>query len=302
MENLARLVIWGLRGSNHTHSHIHRAFFDTAKKLGIEAFWTRDHEKYQHLVTPQSVVFAMGDASKALPRVGGARYVLHNFGQDTELGPDKNILRLQVYTNSAKGTDRMAPRIIWDDGTRTLFQPWGTPYDRTLWKSESPPTGNLEYWVGSVWQNSLAQGNAQTIAKYKISLSDFGIKFRAVGGTFSSSRHWTHLLRPQVSDAEHLNLVARSRVGASVVGPWQTEAKLVPCRVFKNISAGKIVSSNSYFGDLFPGAIYEQDISILVDQVMRIRPESYLSLVREQQAHLANYTYARNLRRILDLF
>lgn len=290
---MQRIVIWGLKSDLHSHKFIQRSFYTNARQLGFESVWVDDSKPNASLVKRGDIVFAVDVASKELPVVRGAKYVLHNI-EPTEIGLDSHFVKIQVHTKSSKGENLGQPYVHWDSSSRTLFQPWGIPGSPRSWLMPRKRDLNTEYWVGSVWNNDLNQGNAEFMKIYIEYLQDQGIKFVRKGTT---SR-----FQPRgVSESKAQSLVSKSAIGAAVVGNWQKTNNYVPCRLFKNIAAGVPASSNADFSELFGDGIgiFEPNPSTLISKIIELSVQERIELVKEAQSKIVPYSYQAGMNRIL---
>ena len=288
-----RLVIWGLRDVQHTHRYIHLGFFSTAQKLGIPVLWVENLASNREAIRAGDLVISVNVAGDKLPIVRGAKYVLHNFKGSfdhmlDQLGED--CVQLQVFTNAtAKGAEEIGTCTYINRSTRTLIQPWGT----NLLRHEflPPPKTRLKYfvfWIGSVWNNQLDQGNVNEYAAMKRALW----------------RNHKLLFRPKVSDAWAARLVRRSVISPAIAARWQVENGYLPCRMFKNVSYGQLGTTNVMEFEKILGSalISSTDIDRLVDGDLSIKDTDRADMIREQQKLIANHTYEDKLRYMLQAF
>jgi hypothetical protein len=290
---LGKIVIWGLRSSFHSHKFIHQAFFRSLVGMGFEAAWIDDKASNSDLVKPGDTVFAVDVASKFLPIVKGAKYVLHNIDPASK-EIETNYINLQVFTKSSSGQNQGVPYVLWDTKSKTLYQPWGVPVSQSEWLTPKLYESRVEYWIGSIWNNELNQGNSNFMTVYKKSLGKHNLKFKQKGTTT--------ILKPNgLSEVKAASLINRSPVGAAVVGNWQKENKYVPCRLFKNVAAGALPSSNSDFSELFGEGIgvFESDPENLIQNVMDVSFSQKVMRVKEAQNKILPYTYDEGVARIL---
>ena len=286
-------MVWGLKSDFHSHKFIQGAFYRNFLDMGFDAFWVDDLEKNVNLIGSGDIVFAVDVASRFLPIVKGAKYVLHNISAE-ELGLDDNFLNLQVHTSSATGEKLGIPYTRWDSSKRTLFQPWGVPTRPREWRLPNLNRSTTEYWVGSIWNNDLNQGNSTFMAGYIQTLNDQGIRFFRRG---TPSR-----FQPRgISESKSMILVNRSAIGAAVVGEWQRENNYIPCRLFKNIASGVIPSSNADFSELFgiKGGVFDSDPSVVIAKVIEMKHSEKVELVEWAQTRILPYTYYAGIQRIL---
>lgn len=213
---------------------------------------------------------------------------------------------LQVFTNSAHGESLGPANTLWDNSTRTLYQPWGVPTAPNSWNEAIFPTGKTEFWVGSIWDNELGQGNINEIRDYRIAMKDFGINFKQAGGVgFALPRRLGGagiFTAKGVSERQALQLVQKSPIGASIVGKWQKDKHYVPCRIFKNVAAGHLPVSNSNFHEIFgESMVYSDDYHDLVSKVRSVSEQDKRAMVKAAQKAMEPYTYEEALLRMFTV-
>jgi hypothetical protein len=292
--HMAKVIIWGLRSELHSHKFIHNGFFLNFRNLGYETLWVDDRQNHRELVKPGDLVVSVDVASKNLPIVKGARYILHNISA-AELGISEKYIQLQVHTNSSAGVNVGLPYISWDCSTKTLFQPWGVPTAPRHWREASTARSNKEYWTGSIWNNEQNQGNSDFMARYIEVLRKRNIEFVQKGTP-------TRFHPNGISELKSIKLVSRSAIGSAVVGNWQKNNEYIPCRLFKNIASGAIPSSNADFSLLFgkDGGIFNSNPEELVDEILAISLKKKQRMGKDAQNRILPYTYASAISRILN--
>lgn len=289
-----KVVIWGLRTIRHSHRYIHKGFYETFKRMGYDVVWVDDRRENQKYLDGKNLVFAVNIASAYLINNPKNFYVTHNLDNPVFINAE-NVLRLQVWTNDSKGVRVDSSVALYDQNPRILYQPWGLPEPESTWLNPSIEKSRTEYWVGAIWNNSLNQGNQSVIAEYKTALNDQGMGFRRVGGTRWFTKNG---LSPQVA----YRLINKSPLGSAVVGEWQQSKGYIPCRIFKNVAAGSIPSSNSNFGSLFAETgIYDVDIEKLVTKVLQVSFAEKVERVACAQSNLKLYKYDNSIKRIVDI-
>lgn len=291
---MSKVIIWGLRDRRHSHKFIHSGFFRNLSEMGFETLWVEDERANSDLIKSGDIVFAVDVASENLPIVRNAKYILHNLDPE-KIGISKDYLILQVHTRDVPGINLGLPWVSWDKENQTLYQPWGVPSDSNEWLSYNSDKSNTEYWVGSVWNNNLDQGNKKFISSYTKALMYRNIKFKIKGNS-------TILKRAGISEGEAQRLVNISPIGAAVVGEWQKDFSYIPCRLFKNIAAGAFPCSNADFSELLgsTGAVFTSDPEILIDQISTLGKAQKIKSSREAQEAIKPYTYKNGITRILE--
>lgn len=265
-----RYVIWGINKGlkGDSFHHIMNHFYTTLSKLDVPVIWPDDLPKNKDLLREGDFVFAVGLAAAHLPSVSGVDYCLHNFDPGTvwDRIPGKNKIKLQVYTNDAEQFKKLDEVTYFGEKDQTLYQPWGTnllpdEFQPPVFPRRSP----FVFWVGSVWDNELNQGNKEDIDELKRVLRKYGLYF-------------VHL---RVSDSWNTRLTRLSRIAPAIAGRWQVEHNYLPCRMFKNISYGQLGITNvPKFKDLLGSTWVEgSTIEELVDNSLSLPQRKWVRLV-----------------------
>lgn len=285
-----RFVCWGLTDGHDSFRHIHRHYFNTAKKLGKHVAWLPDHPDSRDLIESGDLIFAVDVASDHLgPACKAVDYVLHNFDSSHEVWDgmrDEQALRLQVYTNACEryGVE-WEPARRYDRAGRILFQPWGTDILAEDFKLPvfNPASTEIPF-VGSVWDGD-GQGNIHAITELKAISNAHRLVFR----------HYQH-----ISDNKNAHVVRKARLAPAITGHWQVENDYLPCRVFKNVSYGTLALTQvpmfrRLFGDAFTSY---GSVSQIITDALGLDEQTYLDLVTAQQDVVRRYTYKESLESI----
>jgi len=302
--NPNRIIIWGLKRKYHTHRHIHQAFFKNAKKLGYKTLWLEDEGKNAKLIEAGDLIISSGPVGKMVPEKfvlddynlpirDDVFYCLHAIKDvfKDKLNPDR-FINLCVYVNSVpkiEGIIKIGPVTYFDPKTRSLYQPWGTDLLAEEFKKPVFNSNKFVFWIGSVWNNALNQGNIEEIKSLKEVLKFNKLKF---------------IKLRFIPDALNTFFIRKSRIAPGIAGRWQVENDYLPCRVFKNISYGQLGITNvkefkNILGDSFlPG----DSITELINNSLALSREEYLAKVKAQQEIIKNYTYKNALENIIRAF
>lgn len=297
-----RIVIWGLRKKYHTHRHIHKAFYESARKLGYDAVWLEDEPESRDKIKAGDLIIASEVQGRMvppkekfedyiLPVRSDVKYCLHNLKPVFSEKLDKTqYIELNVYKKSVETSAdfKIDTARYYDSRTRTLYQPWGTDLLPQEFKKPVFNRTKFVFWIGSIWNNASGQGNVPVIARYKEFLATLGLKF--IGIRF-------------VPDWVNVFLIRHSRIAPALTGEYQQEVQYLPCRMFKNISYGQLGFSNiEKFNDILDDAgICSTDTEAMTKRVLALSKEEYLDLVARQQAAISTYTYKDSLENIIRL-
>ena len=288
-----KVVVWGLKTSEHTHAHIHRHFFDVLEKIGARAVFVDDSSRNAVAVESNDLVVAVDVAISQMPVTDGVYYCLHNCPDDIHrrIAPARNI-RLQTYMSSAKQTgERWDEVTFFDSATRTLYQPWATDLLASEFKEPIlHRSGSIVFWVGSIWDDALGRGNVNEIQMLKDVLEARGIRFVHLRG---------------ISDSLNVRYVRNSFIAPAIVGRWQVANNYLPCRMWKNISYGQLgVSNVRKFDDVFEDCTVKgRSIEELIDNTLSLPFSTYRDMIcRQQEIVKSRHTYVNRLLSIIKAF
>lgn len=299
---IKRIVIWGLKKKWHTHRFIHKAFYENAKKLKYNVMWLEDEKKNSKYIESGDLIISAEVQGKMVPEKlkfedynlpikEGVYYCLHNYKNIFKEKINKNfLLNLQVYTKEAEKSDvKLGPAMYFDTKSKTLYQPWGTDLLLEEFKKPVFNKNNFVFWVGSIWNDSLNQGNLIEIENLKKILQKNKIKF--INVRF-------------VPDFINKFLVRISRIAPAIAGKYQVDVNYLPCRMFKNISYGQLGFSNvKKFNDILGEFnLYSDNMEEMINKILSLKKEEYKKIILGQQEIVKNYTYKNSLKNILDIF
>lgn len=290
-----KIVIWGLRTKRHTHRHIHKSFFNNLKKIGDKKIlWVDDEIENNKLIEANDLVISIGLAGKFLEVRSDVFYCLHNFENNIVAEQNRSsVIQLQVYTNSVEkipGIIEWKDAVFFNPKTRCLYQPWGTDLlENEFKKPVFNKNSRLAFFVGSVWNNELNQGNVNEINQLKNIFVKHGMRFVCL-------RH--------IPDIVNVFLMRKSRIAPAISGAWQADNDYLPCRMFKNISYGQLGISNCRkFKDILKDYWVDYgSLEDLIEKSLNLKEEEYLKMVKGQQEMIKDYTYIDSLTNIMKAF
>lgn len=242
-----KVVIWGHKLHTHTHSYIHYGFYKTFKHLGYNVHWFDDNDSVANFDFSKTLFLTEGQVDKNIPLRSDCIYILHNC-HDPKYLPLANLERvvyLQVYTDNVLRSEstQIEPFIFYNWKDRAIYMPWATdllPHEIEENKkkiSESRIKNNLKrrkiiHWVGTVGGGLYGNINELTPFSNACSANRVSVIYHDP---------WS---RP-VSMEENARLIQESYMAPAIVGTWQKQMGYIPCRIFKNISYGKMGITNS---------------------------------------------------------
>lgn len=306
MFNFDKIVIWGfkIRDLNqyvHTHAWIHQGFYQGFKKLNYPTYWFDDKDT-PTIDFKNTLFITMGDTENTkLPCRDDCFYIFHNSNivPFFEKGVSrKKFMVLQVYTHDCK--TRSLTRLFKDDpfqlynlNERILYFPWATDIfpdeiKNNIKKIKTFKTKKIINFVGMIVDPWPAFSNA---AKKK------GIFFTKIGGYD----------KKKVSKEDNQKLIQESFMAPAIQCEFQVTKGYIPCRIFKNISYGKIGITNSktvneYFNNEL---IYHSNIDRLFNMafdVINKNNTNWILLEKHMNLIADKHTYLNRCKALLDVF
>lgn len=299
--DIEAVVIWGHPLHSHTHSYIHNAFKRAFDYLGYKWYWLDDNKPFHeyNITLPEKCLYITeGQVDKNIPINPNSYYLLHNCNAEKyrKIVPENHILFLQVYLKRIEESTKPLNdnRFIRFDG-KTLYMLWGTdlhPHeiDLNIQKLEEihKLPKSICHFVGMILDNPWKM--------CKEVCNQNGIQFANVGG----------FCKNNVEIEENVRRVQEAIIAPAFQEPWQLENGYVPCRIFKNISYGKMgITNNSIVNELFDNKlIYNPDVKIATQQAIdNARRGQDLNLLRELMIEIRDkHTYINRVKDIFDAF
>lgn len=290
-DKINNIIIWGHKLHTHTHSYIHYGFHKAFTHLGYKCFWIDETDDIEEISFENSLIITEGQTDNNIPICKNAYYVLHNCdGTKYKDIPKKNKINLQVYTKDC--TEKYNAKPLPNEHgfylEDCIIIYWGTdllPYEINtnilrFTKVEVEKEINFVGMPTAPWD---------IVKRYCI---DNNIKYNNYGG-FNKDTN--------VSCRDNMKLIQKSIIAPSFQEEWQVENHYVPCRIFKNISYGKMgITNNPYVNKIFDEKlIYGNNIDILIDEGIKFNnKEKIIELMKEVRD---KHTYLNRINAIFWL-
>src|SRR5579862_4766105 len=231
-----KVVIWGHKLHTHTHSYVHNGFYNTFNYLGYLTYWFDDNDDVEDFDFTDTLFITEGQVDKNIPLRDDCQYMLHNCTDVKYRSLNKkNTITFQVFTDSIFSVPNLVKVdhcIYYDLAGRCIYMPWATdllPHEIDAIKQTLPcPAHREAYWIGTVGDGTF--GNIHQLKPFIKACEENGIAF---------------LIKHHLSLSEHIAAIRTSFIAPAIVGKWQQEQGYIPCRIFKNISYGKMGVTNS---------------------------------------------------------
>lgn len=304
----------------HTHGFVHEALFKAYKHLGYNVSWFPDTDESRKRVLinelstrvtsgddsskPTLLIISEGNQCKHIPVIFYASYLLHN-APATKIklrqALCKNVFDLQVLTTSH--LRKIAHRRVKGAETEHGFQHssdmlimcWATdllPHEIEAQMQRLEKEQQQEEEAAAAIVNMVGMPTHVWTEDMVDWCKSRGITLNFYGG-FSDRR--------VPSGPEHVRLIQQSIVAPALQERRQVRVGYIPCRLFKNISYGKLgISNNPHVLEVFPqdlGIVVEKTVPALLDRAMALCGTSDM-IRRQMQFVKDNHTYVNRIRLI----
>ena len=316
-----KVIIWGHTLHDHTHSYIHNAFYRAFRHMGYDTYWfsTEGENNYSDQSNPDNFENALfivhGLVSSKLPLNDTSIYIAHNVEfigtnkkipkkhEKYKIGEQKgipvaNIVSLQVYTKQAETQSEECFRkntYYSKPPHSCIFMPWATDLlpeeiNTNITNLEKFDVGNVSNFIGM----PLAHHD-----EFRNELKKYNIVYRNYGGTFNKNSDLNKTIE------ENMKLIQESIIAPALQTQWQIDNGYIPCRIFKNISYGKMgITNNRSVNELFDGKlIYSDNIAELTKRglAFEVTNPNKNQIVKDLMEYVRdNHTYINRINCILE--
>lgn len=312
---LDKIIIWGHELHNHTHSYIHNAFYITFKHLEYKTYWFNEEGKNNYPENgvldnfENSLFIVHGLESKNLPINESSIYLGHNLEwvgsefkipknhllqNETKGIPCSNILTFQVLTTPSKQYKSYKNINYHKYIEDCIFFPWGTDLlpdeiNKNIETLEQIKVYNISNFIG------MPLGHWGTFEK---ECKKYNIIYKHYGGTFNTNS------KLNKSRQENMRLIQESVIAPALQTDWQVDNEYIPCRIFKNISYGKMgITNNKAVNELFNNKlICSKDIGQLVKEGLEFQKrKDKFDKIRELMIEVRDkHTYINRINFMLE--
>lgn len=295
VESFDKVVIWGHKLHSHTHSYIHNAFYIAFTHMGYKTFWLDSKDDVRNINFANTLFLTEGQVDDGIPIRDDCKYILHNCTSSKyKVIKAKNRIALQVYNSTIFQTPnlvKVAECIYYDLPGQCIYMPWATdllPHEIDRVKQALPyvQVQKTVHWVGTIGDGTF--GNINQLNPFIQACKENGVEF---------------IKDPQLSVQENIKAILSSYMAPAIVGSWQIQAEYIPCRIFKNISYGKMGVTNSLkVYELFDKKIvYNPDTyQLFYDAKKRIESMSLDEMYELMDLVKTKHTYINRINTLLD--
>jgi hypothetical protein len=303
---IRQVVIWGHKLHSHTHSYIHNGFYLGFQHLEFKTLWFDDNDDVKNIDFANSLFITEHQVNKKIPLRSDCLYLTHYVDNgDYEGVPKENIIILKVSLRDFKEKDHKDT--VYQDlnygqkfeyyskinDYNCLYMYWATDLlpqeiDINIQNINNIQTTNEINFVGSmtnIWQ------------QFRHLCIINNIKFNSFGATFNVNSE------NNISINQNIELIKNSIIAPSLQDNGQVFNNYIPCRIFKNISYGKMgVTNNPIVNELFNNKlIYDSDLFELIGKAIQFEKEPNKNdvIINLMKYVRDNHTYINRINTII---
>jgi hypothetical protein len=293
--NIQQVVLWGHKLHSHTHSYIHNGYVIAFKHLGYKTLWLDNDDDISSINFSGTFFITEGQVDEKIPIRSDCYYVLHNCDMKKySVLSEKQYMILQVYTHDVINKHFANPIDVSDLSyykDNCLWIPWSTdllPHqiDENILKLKNGEfkNDNTVSFTGSItcpWQSVI---------------------------NFCQYNNIPFIKKPNLSLEDNVLLTQKSILAPAVQDEWQCTNGYIPCRIFKNISYGKMgLTNNLTVYNLYNNQIiYDDNIDELMKKGIKFESlpfdERLKKLVPLMELTRDKHTYLNRIQSLFDFF
>lgn len=291
-----RIVIWGHKNNGHTHGYIHSSYFKAFKYMGYDTYWFDNNDNVSGFNFDNCIFLTEDQAQSNIPLNKTCKYILHHTKLDKYIDNNLNFINLANYLkycdsgideiyNKGNELTKVGECCFWDEKSKTLHQPWATdltPNEIDLNNAlKSDGTSDDIYYIGMAHENT---GN----------LNLFSNSAKIHGKNFIITRGQ--------SDDSNMELIRKSLISVDIRGDWHLECGYLPCRIFKNISYGRLTGTNSENVKKIMGdhVVYDPKPEGLFNKMIEAEKKSSLEDIKSAMNCIkTDHTYVNRINNLL---
>jgi hypothetical protein len=306
-----KILIIGHQLHSHTHSYIFFGIYRALIYLQHNVDWIYKENDINTIINNKidyNIIITELYYNKNIPILNNCIYLIQqpfielfkNNSYETDIFMDyllnkiskKNIVLWRPYTN--KVSDKIYNNYE-ENGYNVIVTPWATdllPHeiDENIKNLDNLKIKNISNFIGMPLEHW---------GVYKDELVKYNIEYKNHGGTFDVNSD------KNKSIEENMRLIQESIIAPALQTQWQIDNNYIPCRIFKNISYGKMgITNNPKVYELFDKKIiYSNSIDELVKKGLEFnnrkdkneRIKELMIMVRD------NYTYINIIKFIFRI-
>ena len=302
-------LIIGHELHTHTHSYIFNGIYRALKYLDYKVDWIYNDEQINKIKIENikyDIIITELYYNKNIPIIENCKYIIQQ-------------PFLELFNNNKYETDEYMNKLFINISKKNIiiWRPYLKIFNKKLFDTylENDYRIVITPWATDLLPNeininisNLELFNIKNISNFigmplehngilKDNLKKNNIDYANYGGTFNKDSE------NNKSIEENMELIQESIIVPALQSDWQIENEYIPCRIFKNISYGKMgITNNKTVNELFDNKlIYSENIGELVKKGLEFeKEEDKFNKIRELMIEVRdNHTYINRINFIL---
>ena len=309
-----KILIIGHKLHSHTHSYIFNGIYKTLKYLNHDVEWIYNDIEINKIKKENiiyDIIITELYYNKNIPIIKNCKYIIQQPFLELFSKENTNIYNTDEFMYELFKTISKKNIVLWrpylklfknnffdineNNGYKVIITPWATdllPHeiDENIKNLESFEVKNISNFIGTPLEHNV---------QLKDALKKNNIEYENYGGTFDKNSERNKSIE------ENMKLIQESIIAPALQTQWQIDNHYIPCRIFKNISYGKMgITNNETVYELFnKKIIYSDNIEELVDKSLEFnKREDKFSIIKELMIEVRdNHTYVNRINFIFNL-
>jgi hypothetical protein len=290
-----KVIIWGHKLHTHTHSYIHYGFYKAFKHLNYNVYWfdkdDMNNDEFKNFNFDNCLFITEGQVDSCIPINNSSIYILHNCNIEKYKDIEKKF-NLQVITKSDLEKYKFDKIDIASYYHSDLLM--------MCWATDLLPD-EINKNILKVKTNNIISKDILNFIGMPLYPWDEVLKWCNNNNIIYNS--FGGFNKTNVSSEKNMELIQESILAPAIQEKWQVDNGYIPCRIFKNISYGKMGLTNNLFVNdfLFQGKLlYNKDILKLMDMGIEYNNNNHNELLIELMESVRdNHTYINRIQSIL---
>ena len=306
-----KIVIWGHILHSHTHSYIHNGFYIAFKELGYNTYWFDDNSDVENFDFSNTLFITEHQVDNKIPKKNDCLYFVHFLEKHKYPGVDSsNLIDLQCTFRDMNREKVKNNNIIFTPLNENNFEYYSYVNNQltyyTMWATDLFPK-QIEYNINNI--NDIQKKRTNKIyfvgsivniwAQFKYLCDYYNISFCNCGAKWIPGGTLSKIDALSIKDNE--DLIQKSLIAPALQSEEQVKEHYIPCRIFKNISYGKMGITNSEkVYELFnKKIIYDCNINNLIIKSINFEKNPDTNLIKELMIYVKNnHTYIQRIEAI----
>lgn len=303
-----KIIIWGHPLHSHTHSYIHNGFFLGFKELGYHTYWFHDDISIDPSFDfSNSLFITEHQVDNKIPKRNDCLYFVHFLEKHKYPGVnDSNLIDLKCSFRDMNREKENDPNLLFTPITDKNFEFYSNINNQltyyTLWATDLFPRqimeniNNISNIRNNRTNNIFFIGQITNSWNHLKQLCQYNnIPFVKYGATFNNKDPRA------LSTEDNQKFIQQSFISPALQDELQIKDQYIPCRIFKNISYGRMgITNNPLVYNLFDKKIlFDSNINNLIIKSINFEKKydsnSNDTVISNMKYVMDNHTYIQRI-------